>query len=246
MRTGSAIFAAVALVAMLGAPAGWSQNTQAAVDGTAQPTPRSIQMVPARAELSHGFNAKKIKAGDPVTAKLEQTITMPSEPALKKDTVLLGRIDSVQASQHHSNSKVVITFSQAKLKNGTEFPVKVTVVAVSDPEITGADDMGGPVSAGGVPAGGAPGPGIGGPGSAPASGAPGSPAMPSAEPMAGPGVPSANSLQSNRGIPGVMLQSSIHGSASATFISKGRNVDVPSGIQMQLAIAIIPKGVQVH
>jgi hypothetical protein len=41
----------------------------------------------------------------------------------------------------------------------------------------------------------------------------------------------------------VTLQSDIHQHSSATFTSKGRNVHVPNGTEMQVALAIIPPGV---
>jgi hypothetical protein len=45
------------------------------------------------------------------------------------------------------------------------------------------------------------------------------------------------------GVPDVTLQSDIHQHSSATFTSKGRNVHVPNGTEMQVALAIIPPGV---
>lgn len=245
MRTGLATLAAVSLAAMLAVPAGWSQNTRQAVNAAPQPAPRNIEMVPARARLVHTLNAKKIKSGDPVTAKLDQTVNLPNEPSLKRNTVLVGHVDSVVASQHHSTSKVVVTFNQAKLKNGSELPVKVTVMAVAGPQLPQSGEEAGAMPAGAAPPAAGPGPAGGAPG---APGAPPAmPAPPPEQPSASPGVPPAGSLNSVRqGIPGVMLQSSIHNPASATFISKDRNVDVPGGTEMRLAIAVIPKGVRVQ
>jgi hypothetical protein len=59
-------------------------------------------------------------------------------------------------------------------------------------------------------------------------------------PAAGSG--SQQAAQQN-GVQDVTLKSDIHQHSSATFTSKGRNVHVPNGTQMQVALAIIPPGV---
>jgi hypothetical protein len=247
MRKGRAVGASLAVAALLACAGGFAQNDRNAVNGaqepvsgTQMPPVRQIRMVSAKAELQKGLNAKKLKPGQAVTAKLEQKVTLPNEPALQRNTVLLGKVDAVEASQHHSNSKITVTFDQAKLKDGTVLPVKVTVMQVSDPSLarTQAEaDTGAPM-AGGAP-GPAPAPG--------AAGAPGpSPGMQAPQPAEPMNMPRGGGAHHQNGIPGVMLRSNIHESASATFLSKGRNVDVPGGTEMQVAIAVIPKGVQVH
>ena len=63
-------------------------------------------------------------------------------------------------------------------------------------------------------------------------------------------VPQGNSSsrqQAQRnGVPDVVLASDIHQHTSATFTSKGKNVHVPDGTQMKVAIAIIPSGVKLQ
>jgi len=56
----------------------------------------------------------------------------------------------------------------------------------------------------------------------------------------------AGQQSGKQGIPGVMLTSDIHQHTSATFTSKGRNVKVPDGTQMQVAIAVVPAGVNIQ
>lgn len=246
--------AGVALAALLGTTCGWAQNNSNAANEAQQPVNGTqaapqIQMVPAKAELQKSLNAKKLKPGETVTARLEQTVNLPNEPALKRNTVLEGQVVDVQASQHHSNSKVTVTFNQAKLKDGTVLPVKVTVMQVSAPAMTQAQaETGGPMGAGAMPES-APAPGGGsGSGQGAGPGAGSSPGMSEPQPMntAEPGTQTATASQQSGGVPGVMLKSDIHQSTSATFLANGRNVEVPSGTVMQLAIAYIPKGVQVH
>jgi hypothetical protein len=56
------------------------------------------------------------------------------------------------------------------------------------------------------------------------------------------GSSSPQQAQQN-GVPDVTLQSDIHQHSSATFTSKGKNVHVPDGTQMEVALAVIPPGV---
>jgi hypothetical protein len=56
----------------------------------------------------------------------------------------------------------------------------------------------------------------------------------------------SRTTQSHGGVPDVMLKSDIHEPTSVTFSSKGKNVHVPDGTQMQFALAVIPAGVTVQ
>ncbi len=59
--------------------------------------------------------------------------------------------------------------------------------------------------------------------------------------------PSVRQQQAQRnGVPGVMLQSDIHQQTSATFTSKGQNVHLPDGTQMDVALAVVPAGVRIQ
>jgi len=247
MRATARVFLAAAATMAMAASAG-AQNTKAAVNGAQQPTPRNIQLVPARATLDSTLDAKKAKQGEPVKAKLEADVQIPDEPTLPKNTVLVGRVDQVQASEHHSNSSLVVTFDQAKLKDGQVLPIKATVMAVSEPAMM-ADAGGGAMPAGGAPmpsGGGAPMPSGGGAPQAGGGATQSAPPPPQTQPMNIPQGQSPQLQSQNHGVPGVMLKSDIHESDSATFLSKGRNVHVPDGTQMELAITIVPKGVRLQ
>jgi len=202
-------------------------------------------MVPALASLDHTLDAKKAKQGEPVTAKLQKEVKV-SEQDLPKNTVLEGHVDQVQTSEHRSDSTVVVTFDKAKLKSGTELPIKATVMQIAEPvnmmqqptgEAVGAMPAGG---GGGMPSGEAPrGGGASSSGTAAPSEAAPQPMEPSPE--------SSGSQQAQRnGVPGVMLESDIHQTASATFTSKGRNVHLPDGTQMEVALAVIPAGTRIQ
>jgi hypothetical protein len=245
--------ATAALSVFLAVPAARSQN--AASPGTdsgtaaAQPAQKSIQMVPALASLDKGLDAKKAKQGDAVTAKLQKDITS-GDTQIPKNTVLMGHVDQVQASESKSNSTVVVTFDQAKLKNGQVLPVKATVIAISSPVNLAAqsnNDSGGgaatpPSGGGGSTAGHSAASGGGSSGGSSAGGAQPQP-MPTSDMQTPSGQPAA---QQPAGVPGVTLTSDIHQQDSATFTSKGKNVRLPDGTQMQFALAVVPARVKIQ
>jgi hypothetical protein len=223
------------------------QNQTPQTDNGTQPQ-RKIQMVQTQATLDHTLDAKKAKQGEPVTAKLVQDVQIPDAQALPKNTVLEGHVDQVQASDHKSDSMMVVTFDKAKLKDGQELPIKATILAMSEPALmqqqggAGAPaSAGAPMSSGGAPSGGGP----SGSGSMSQS-SPNPPSTPSPQPMNGPQAASGSPQQAQNGVPDVALQSDIHQHSSATFTSKGKNVHVPDGTQMQVAITVIPAGVRLQ
>lgn len=213
----------------------------------AQPQTRTLQMVEVKAELQKSLDAKKAKEGEPVTAKLQDDANIPNAQTLPKNTILEGHIDQTQVSpDKKGTSSVTVTFDKAKLKSGEELPIKATVVAIAQPQnnMAAAGGGGAPMGApgGSAPAGGAPAGGGSQGGAAPAAGGGGEPApssMPSQqEPTAG--GPSDN--QGSGAVPNVQLKSDIHQHSSATFLGNGKNVHIPDGTQMEVALTIIPPG----
>jgi len=230
--------AGIALSTLMGAAA-WAQS-QAAADSGPQPQ-RKIQLVQAHAQLDNTLDTKKAKQGEAVTAKLEENVQVPDAQALPKNTVLEGHVDQVQASDHKSDSMMVVTFDKAKLKDGQELPIKATILAVSEPALMQQEAAGGaPASAGAPMPSGGPG------GSGPAGGS--SASTPSApnQPMNAAQASSSPQPAAQNGVPDVTLKSDIHDHNSATFMSRGKNVHVPDGTQMQVALAIIPAGVKLQ
>jgi hypothetical protein len=251
---------------MMGAAA-WAQSQPSAQPTTQQPTPqqpaaeqnpapaasdaqpqRTIQMVQAKAQLDKTIDTKKAKQGDPVTAKLQDKVQIPEAQELPKNTVLEGHVDQVQPSQNKGDAMVTVTFDKAKLKDGKEIPIKATVLAVSEPYYAqqptagGGAPSSGPAMMPSAPSGGTP-----SGGGSMGSGGTSTPAV-APQPM---NVPDASqgpsrTTQSHGGVPDVMLKSDIHEHTSATFSSKGKNVHVPDGTQMQFALAIIPAGVTIQ
>lgn len=231
----------------LAAAAVWGQSPTPATNDPTPSQQKTIQMVQAQASLDTTLDAKKAKQGEAVKAKLQENVQIPNQQALPKNTVLEGHVDQVMPSENKSDSTVVITFDKARLKDGKELPIKATVLQVSEPALMEQEAAGGGAP-GGMPAGAAApsapqaggGAGAGAGGSAPA-------AAPSPQPMDVPSeTPNPQQEHHQNGVPGVMLTSDIHQPTSATFKSQGRNVHVPDGTEMQLALAVIPAGVQIH
>lgn len=182
----------------------------------------ALQMVMARAELKDSINAKKVKQGQAIRAKLEENVKLSDGRELGRDTMLEGHVDQVQPSVKRSDSTVVVTFDKARLKDGTELPIKATLLsiweAVSNP-------MAGQMAA----------PPASLPGTQMTTGGPPPPPSHNAAGMGGDG---------HTPVPGVELHSDLHEKTSGTFLSKRENVDVPGGSQMQFELVVIPKGVQ--
>jgi hypothetical protein len=220
-----------------------AQGQPSPAENTTQPQ-HQLQMVQAQATLDSTLDAKKAKQGEAVSAKLERNVQIPDAQALPKNTVLEGHVDQVQPSEHKSDSMVVVTFDKAKLKDGQELPIKATIIAVAEPALMQQEAAGGgaPDTSGApMPSGGGEPSGRGSMGGSGRS----MPSTPSPQPMdvSTGGSGSQHQTAQHNGVPGVTLKSDIHTHSSATFTSKGRNVHVPDGTQMEVALTIIPAGV---
>ena len=87
-----------------------------------------LQLVGANATLVENISSKNASQGEPVTARLTSTVKGATE--LPKGTVLLGKVDQVQASANGNPSKLSIVFDQAQLRDGHQIPIKMTVLGV--------------------------------------------------------------------------------------------------------------------
>lgn len=229
--------------------------TQQQTAPPAQPQTRTLQMVEVKAELQKSLDAKKAKEGEPVTAKLQDDANIPNAQTLPKNTILEGHIDQTQVSpDKNGTSSVTVTFDKAKLKSGEELPIKATVVAIAQPQnnTAAAGGAGAPVGGpggGGAPSGGAPA-GAGAPGGAGQGTAGGSEPAPSSsipsqqEPTAG--GPGYGGNQGGGAVGNVQLKSDIHQQSSATFLQNGKNVHIPDGTLMEVAVTVIPPGTRLQ
>ncbi len=90
------------------------------------PVPATTQLAAATAELNRNLDAKSLKAGDLITARLTRSVHLDSGVQLQRNTQLLGHVDRVAGS-----SELVLTFDKAQLKDGKLIPVKATLVGFS-------------------------------------------------------------------------------------------------------------------
>jgi len=84
------------------------------------------------AALSQPVDAKKNKAGDPVTAKTTSATKSDGNVVIPKGTMLVGHVTEVKArAKGESESALGIVFDKAVLKNGQEIPLNVALQAIA-------------------------------------------------------------------------------------------------------------------
>jgi hypothetical protein len=104
-----------------------------AQDASQSGSTTQIQLVAAKTELSKALDAKKLKQGDPVTAKTTDDVKFSTGTTLPKGSLILGHVDKVQASENKGDSTVVLIFDKAQPKNGQPITVKAVVMAIYPP-----------------------------------------------------------------------------------------------------------------
>jgi hypothetical protein len=83
------------------------------------------------AELAKTVDAKKAKAGDPVSALLQADVLAHGKIVAHRDSKLIGRVTEAQAhSKDNPESRLGIVFDKIKLKNGQEIPLNVVLTAL--------------------------------------------------------------------------------------------------------------------
>ena len=86
------------------------------------------------AELTKGIDAKKAKAGDLVTAKTTNAVTLADGTELPKGTKLMGKVTEARAkSNSDKTSQVAFSLEQAVTKDGHEIPLQVMVTSLTVP-----------------------------------------------------------------------------------------------------------------
>lgn len=89
---------------------------------------QQVKMIMVQANLAKTLDAKKTKAGDPVTAKLMYEAKFSDGTTLPRNTALTGHVDRVQPSEKKSDSLIQITLDKALLKGGKVIPIKATIM----------------------------------------------------------------------------------------------------------------------
>lgn len=111
---------------MLFAGAAMAQTSSA---DSGQNSGQNWQLAGASARLVHTIDAKSVKQGEAVQAKLDSSVKTDQGVKLDKGTVLQGTVTSVQQASNGSPSSITLNFDKAQTKNGKTIPVKVTLLA---------------------------------------------------------------------------------------------------------------------
>jgi hypothetical protein len=87
-----------------------------------------------QAELTKPVDAKKAKAGDPVTATLTQDVKSDGKVVLPRGSKLIGHVTEAQArSKDNAESKLGIIFDKAETKGGQELSFNGAIQALAPP-----------------------------------------------------------------------------------------------------------------
>jgi hypothetical protein len=92
----------------------------------------ALKMVPAQVALLHTLDAAKLQTGAIFQAQLVQKIHLSDGTILPSGTILLGEIaqDDMNVA---GNSRLALRFTQARIKNGQDIPIRATIVDVQSP-----------------------------------------------------------------------------------------------------------------
>lgn len=154
-------------------------------------------------QLTKTIDAKKIKTGDPVEAKVTDDLKSNSgEVIISKNTKVVGHITEAQArNKEQKESQIGIEFDRAESRNGPEMQMPMSIQAIIAPPSMnpGAGDAAttSPSPVGSGIAAGARSPGMGGSTSTPASPNP---------PTAGGDMTASNGQAGNSGLPPITAE----------------------------------------
>jgi hypothetical protein len=99
-----------------------------ALTGIAVAQDQSPKLTAGNSQLVRPLSSKSATQGQAVTVKLTGAIKTPAGVELPRGTELIGRVDEVKASDNKGPATLVLTFNQARLKDGKTFAVKATLV----------------------------------------------------------------------------------------------------------------------
>lgn len=156
----SVFFATVVLCGMFLAQDTAPSSTNATAP-QAQPNPAAAQSAPQNpaqpsntlriatgsvipVQLTKSIDAKKMKAGDEIEAKVTQDLKSGNgEIIVPKDTKVVGRVTEAQArSKEQKESQVGIAFDRAVMKTGGDVPLPVSIQAIIAPSYLNSGNNG--------------------------------------------------------------------------------------------------------
>jgi hypothetical protein len=196
-------------------------------------------------QLTKSIDAKKVKKGDAVVAKVTQDMSNNAGTVLvPKDTKVVGHVTEAQArSKDQKESQLAIAFDQAVMKNGKQMQLPMSIQAIVAPVRQTAQAGGdyGPSATGGAPAGAAPPTGSGRPGSmgseAPGQNIPESAgSMPPGNQAPAPMPQITGKTQGVIGIPDLQLSQATNGTQGSLVTSEKKNVKLDDGTLLLLRV----------
>lgn len=192
-------------------------------------------------ELMKTLDAKKLKAGDPVTTRLTQGMRAGDGTFVAAGSVVKGHVTAATAKGNGApQSSIVIAFDNVALKNGQQLPFQATIQAVGAPPILAPEQYGG------------------GAGSQPVMTPPGTPNSPGSLSGTGPmggsapvtGLPQPGNPPQTNGNPGTALSPgglttestgvvglrNIELQSGSTLTSTGKDLKLDSGTELVLRV----------
>jgi hypothetical protein len=191
--------------------------------------------------LSRTIDAKKVKVGDQVEAKVTQDLKADGEVIIPKDTKVLGHVTQAQArNKEQKESQVGIAFDHTVTKSGDNLPLSMSIQAIIAPPSQNADGSGG-TGSGGQPSSAQAAPsvrsgGIGGGAVSPPNSPTGGAEESTGGPMPGNARPTITG--ETQGVVGISnLNLSIAGATQGSVVSSDKNnVKLESGTLMLLRV----------
>jgi hypothetical protein len=117
-----------------GYPSPTTTQSAGPASGQARETPRLAPGSVIPVELTKSVEAKKVKTGDVVAAKVTQDLkTGSGEIVVPKDTQVIGHVTEAQAHNKQKESQVGIVFDQVVMKGGGEMPLPMSIQAIIAP-----------------------------------------------------------------------------------------------------------------
>lgn len=175
---------------------------------------QTITMVNVGATLEKTVDAKKAKAGDPISAKVSTAAQLSDGAKVPIGSIFTGHIDSVTPSEKKSDSIMTVTFDKLQIKNGNQIDVKAVLVSAMStaPSESGGYDQG--------------------------LARQGAPNNANSNAQSNTGGFSATPHP----IDGLTVTGSLHDATSGTFTQAKGNVHLSSGVDLVFSVAVVPAG----
>jgi len=179
---------------------------------------QNVTMVSVSGTPEKTIDAKKAKAGEPVSVKVTSAVQLSDGTKVPAGSVLTGHIDSVTPSEKKSDSTLTLTFDKLQIKNGNQIDVKATLASAMTTAPGGSN------------------------GYDPGLARQGAPIDASSNAQSNMGGISATPHP----IDGLTVTGSPHDATSGTLTQAKGNVHLTNGVVLVVSIAIVPAGAKVQ